>query len=79
MAIVSDPYRIQHVQQDGAGIARSEGSSVLDGRFDDELNRFVTVEEVLEHHIPPVFRHLSSRSQRSDCRSDISSSKGQVL
>ncbi|RLN20504.1 hypothetical protein BBJ28_00005433 [Nothophytophthora sp. Chile5] len=56
-------------------IARNDCSFVLGGRFDNKLNRFMTAEEVLEHHIPPVFRHLFVPLTESDHRNDTSSTQ----
>ncbi|CAH0475298.1 unnamed protein product [Peronospora belbahrii] len=57
-------------------IARHECSFVVAGRFDNKVeNRYITASEVLENHVPRVFRHLFIPLPESAFRNDISSTK----
>lgn len=56
-------------------IARHGCSFVVAGRFDNKVkNRFISADEVLEKHVPLVFRHLFVPLPESAFRNDISSS-----
>uniref|UniRef100_M4C227 Cytidyltransferase-like domain-containing protein n=1 Tax=Hyaloperonospora arabidopsidis (strain Emoy2) TaxID=559515 RepID=M4C227_HYAAE len=55
-------------------IARSECSFVVAGRFDKKVEkRYICAEEVVEKHVPPVFRHLFVPLPETVFRNDISS------
>lgn len=55
-------------------IADNGCSFVVAGRFDDkEAKRFISAEEVLKHHVPPVFSHIFIPLTEADYRNDISS------
>ncbi|KAL3661454.1 hypothetical protein V7S43_013654 [Phytophthora oleae] len=57
-------------------IARNGCSFVVAGRFDNKAeNRFISADEVLEKHVPPVFRHLFVPLPASAFRNDISSTE----
>ncbi|TDH65767.1 hypothetical protein CCR75_006511 [Bremia lactucae] len=56
-------------------IARNGCSFVVAGRFDQKFeNRFISAEETLNKHVPPVFRHIFVPLPESSFRNDISSS-----
>ncbi|ETK79825.1 hypothetical protein L915_14317, partial [Phytophthora nicotianae] len=57
-------------------IARNDCSFVVAGRFDNKVeNRFISADEVLDEHVPPVFRHLFIPLPESAFRNDISSTE----
>ncbi|KAI9989333.1 hypothetical protein PInf_019611 [Phytophthora infestans] len=57
-------------------IARNDCSFVVAGRVDNKVeNRFIRADEVLDKHVPPVFRHIFVPLPESAFRNDISSTE----